>query len=238
MAFCRFRLPPHIYVCQAQDHPVLMDLRRNSYIGISNRDGAILSSLVEGWPRPPLLQLTPCDESTLPSAANDLLASGILTENCHESRDATPIAVPEPAESLLDGYSDEALCWHGSARDILRFSRSLLSGARAVRFGMLEAFAARVRHRKACLNSPTAAMARSFLSTFLLCRPFFYTARDACLLDSLILVDFLSRSGVSATCVIGVKTGPFGAHAWVQLGRYVLNDTPGFVRHYVPIFSI
>ncbi len=76
------------------------------------------------------------------------------------------------------------------------------------------------------------------MHVFLRMRPWIYTAVDACLLDSLVLRDFLRRSGVHSTLVIGINTKPFAAHAWVQYGSQVLNDDAEHVLQFTPIITI
>ena len=69
-------------------------------------------------------------------------------------------------------------------------------------------------------------------------RPFVFTAREKCLLDSLALVMFLAKDGLLPRWVIGVRTGPFGAHSWVQCGTTVLNDQHEYVRQFRPILVV
>lgn len=76
------------------------------------------------------------------------------------------------------------------------------------------------------------------LNSFLRLRLFFYTAHRRCLFDSLVLTAFLTKTGVPCTFVIGVSTKPFLAHAWVQIGETVLNDTAEHIQMYTPIFSV
>lgn len=56
-----------------------------------------------------------------------------------------------------------------------------------------------------------------------------------CLIDSLSMVRFLAKLGLRTHLVMGVARDPFSAHAWVQRGSLVLNDTVGNVRAHVPI---
>lgn len=49
--------------------------------------------------------------------------------------------------------------------------------------------------------------------------------RMSCLLDSLSLVAFLARRGLSARIVFGVTLAPFTAHCWVQHGDLALNES-------------
>lgn len=56
-----------------------------------------------------------------------------------------------------------------------------------------------------------------------------------CLIDSLSMVRFLAKRGLHANLVMGVACDPFSAHAWVQYGSLVLNETLGTAQTYVPI---
>src|SRR5262249_22414647 len=80
--------------------------------------------------------------------------------------------------------------------------------------------------------------ARSLVHTFRALRPWVYTTLDRCLLDSLVLIEFLALHDQFPTWVIGVRTGPFAAHSWVQYDRYVLNGAPTFVRAFTPILAV
>lgn len=59
-----------------------------------------------------------------------------------------------------------------------------------------------------------------------------------CLLDSLSLLRFLSRRGLSANIVFGVTSEPFAAHCWVQAGDMVLNETLSDAVAHTPIRMI
>ena len=56
--------------------------------------------------------------------------------------------------------------------------------------------------------------------------------KDDCLPRSLALVVALRRLGVDAEICFGVQKFPFAAHAWVEAGGRVINETPESVRHY------
>lgn len=61
---------------------------------------------------------------------------------------------------------------------------------------------------------------------------------DRCLARSLALLKVLRRSGVAAELVIGVRSDPFSAHAWVQREGVVLNDTLEQITNYTPIMVL
>lgn len=66
-------------------------------------------------------------------------------------------------------------------------------------------------------------------------RPWIYTARNNCLFDALVFTDYLLRLGFDAVFVIGVRTRPFEAHAWTQVGTGLVDDLPERVQTFTPI---
>jgi hypothetical protein len=60
--------------------------------------------------------------------------------------------------------------------------------------------------------------------------------QPSCLPRSLVLWFLLRRQGVSAELRIGVqkREGDLKAHAWVEVDRRVVNDTPDIATEYRP----
>jgi hypothetical protein len=71
-------------------------------------------------------------------------------------------------------------------------------------------------------------------TTFNRVRPY-VPIETCCLIDSLSMVRFLAKRGLHAHLVMGIACDPFSAHAWVQHGSLVLNETVGTVQAHVPI---
>ena len=63
-------------------------------------------------------------------------------------------------------------------------------------------------------------------------------AQGACLYRAWLLRRILQSRGQTATWVFGVRTWPFGAHCWLQVDRFVLDDEPDRVAHYTPIMAV
>lgn len=59
-----------------------------------------------------------------------------------------------------------------------------------------------------------------------------------CLIRSFVLLRFLRRSGVGATWVFGVRTWPFSAHCWLQVGDVALDDFAERLVAYEPILAV
>lgn len=69
-------------------------------------------------------------------------------------------------------------------------------------------------------------------------RPFFYTARDHCLLDAIILATYLLYLGSDSRFVVAVRTQPFQAHAWAQSGHYLVDDCLEKIQLFTPILVV
>lgn len=59
-----------------------------------------------------------------------------------------------------------------------------------------------------------------------------------CLIRSFVLLRFLQRSGQGARWVFGVRTWPFSAHCWLQIGEVALDDHAERLVAYQPIFAV
>ena len=64
----------------------------------------------------------------------------------------------------------------------------------------------------------------------------FRASANRCLPRSLAMARRLASLRCDALLVIGVRAQPFAAHAWVQSGDIVLNETPDEVARYTPIY--
>lgn len=66
----------------------------------------------------------------------------------------------------------------------------------------------------------------------------FLSAENRCLVRSLALARSLTGHGIEFTLAIGVRTGPFGAHCWVQIGDKSLSDHRDKSREYSPVLVL
>lgn len=66
----------------------------------------------------------------------------------------------------------------------------------------------------------------------------FRSAVDRCLPRSIALARLLARSGYQCQVVLAVKLRPFAAHAWVQAGPLVLNESVEEAARYTPILIL
>jgi len=98
--------------------------------------------------------------------------------------------------------------------------------------------ARRAEHAAPPDSSESLDAMKACASAFERLRPLVFTAQEKCLYDSLALMAFLASEGLFPRWIIGVKTGPFGAHAWVQSGHTVLSDQHEYVRRFQPILVV
>lgn len=62
--------------------------------------------------------------------------------------------------------------------------------------------------------------------------------QGACLYRAFVLLSLLRRAGQDAAWVFGVRTWPFAAHCWLQIGDAVLDDDPERIAVYTPILAV
>ncbi len=91
------------------------------------------------------------------------------------------------------------------------------------------------RRRASSASCEDLDSASELVASFQRLRPLLFSARDACLFNSLALIEFLARHDCYPNLVLGVRARPFAAHCWVQLDDTVLNDGVEHVSRYTPI---
>jgi hypothetical protein len=122
---------------------------------------------------------------------------------------------------------------------VFRFVQSLLTAALLLKCSSFSRLVARMRARRASTGAePDVAVVRELLSAFYHIRTVFYRPKARCLLDSLVLLEFMAHYGQTPLWVVGVQITPFASHSWLQHGRTVLNGTPAYVRAYTPILVV
>jgi hypothetical protein len=237
-------LSPHVHVCVAGKQVILLDLERDKYLAVAHPHP--VGRWVRGWPPPqavPVAAVRAPAPPAAPGPENGLLAKmisqGLLVTDPALGKEAAPVVVDEPKVALVE-YDVRA-----RPRAGLKHLWNLFGAYAAAQWSLehrpIKAVvqAARLRRRRARGSpGPDIATIRGLVTAFVHLRPLFYTAREACLLDSLTLTHFLARYGVFPSWIFGVKTDPFYAHCWVQQGDFVFNDSPDFIKGFSPILVV
>jgi hypothetical protein len=164
--------------------------------------------------------------------AADLIAAGVLnpaTPSRSERRLESPVAtLAMPTVAL-------------SAADILDLGRVWLAAQRDGRTGTFARLVASARRRTITFDAlataePSAGVA-DCVARFQLALPWL-PFQGACLLRSYMLLLFLRRKGHDAIWAFGVRTWPFLAHCWLQIGDTALDETADSLRGLRPILAV
>jgi Transglutaminase-like superfamily len=237
MSCDRLRLASHVRACDCGGSVILLDLRRGRYLGVSDSVSRMLASQVDGWPVRNDPVNTAAQHDAMSAATQGLMSQGILTK---EWVDQGPTSRLEEASLSIDA-STPPTSRLPSAGSSLQFATSVAVAAWWLRCRSLQAVTSSITARRDHLLTPEAESLEAMrprVAAYEALRPFFFTAREKCLLDSLALIMFLAKDGLLPRWVIGIKTNPFGAHAWVQCGSTVLNDQHEYVRQFRPILVV
>lgn len=204
-------LADEVFLALVGEDAVVLDLRTDAY--------GCLAGLA------PAVRLVDHQLEGETALLDDLGALGLLSAGAGRSRRAIP---PHPTRELQPGPERRV------GLDGLTFLRA----ARAAR--RLGA-AAPVRAYLSSLPPPPGRPAdprrvAGLVASFRGLLPW-TPGQGACLYRAFVLLGLLRRAGQDAVWVFGVRTWPFGAHCWLQIGDAVLDDDPERVSAYTPIMA-
>lgn len=241
LAMSRYFLSAHVHLCLSEGQVILLDLKRDKYLGLGSVESQALGGLIDGWPCEELPTVASGPRTDDGGSRDELLASmvqaGLLTAAETRRRLAPDIAL-EPARAAL---ADLPVAPRLNATHVFKFVLACVTAAVRLKWTTLEksvkTFEAQKAKRQGTVQNDIGRVTE-LVAIFLMLRPFLFTARDACLFDSFALATFLSMYGVFPKWVLGVLAAPFSAHSWLQFGDVVLNDTPEHVLRYQPILVV
>jgi hypothetical protein len=235
-----FLIPRHVYLCATDDGVVWLDTRTDRYSGMSL---AAFHAL-----RPMLRQGDPVngDEQGVPELdglssdiSKQLLRKGLLTRDLQAGKSFSPLTISLPRFGLP--IRSESSAPRALARHVTPFLSACASTLVSLRAHSLYDALERARRKKRearLAASHDTELAFELMYVFARLRTYVYTARHACLYDSLTAFDFLARYGVFPDVVIGVRASPFLAHCWIQCGDSVLNGQPAYCAEFTPILAL
>jgi hypothetical protein len=236
----RYWIPPHVRVCPLLASTILLDLERNRYFGIGTCETRALATLALNWTEASgAAEVEPLAADAAIAMADALIEAGLLSREAPIDR-ASLCGIPPDLGGALTSAGHE-VSRETSLRPahIAAFLGALAWTRRALRSRTLYSIACEVRDRKVAGGRTfDAQRAIELVSLFRRLRPHTFAARDRCLFHSLALVRFMSRHAVFPTWVIGVRAKPWGAHAWVQQDRLLLDANPEHVCEYTPILTV
>lgn len=222
------RLNPDISYCQLDGRLFFLDIGRDRYFQLSS---ALERRFLEVVKAPP----------TQDFDIGALSKHGLFSSSAAPPIDVAAPFVDSPEASAIEVSSDidcHASCgmvwgvWSAVATMYWQLKRRPLKAILRDLTSYREAFA---QIPKAADNEgDTRRRIVIAAAAFNRLRPY-VPIESRCLIDSLSIVQFLAKRGLPAYLVMGIACDPFSAHAWVQYGNVVLNDTVGNAQAHVPI---
>lgn len=229
-----YYVSPHIRHCDVDEGGVVLNLRTEKYIALPPPARDALDSVSRG------ASFDARENPATTEIIQALLAAGFITATKEEGP-LPRLSQPRPSESLFETLHGAA-CPRFRWTDVAAFLAAYTSAAcklKLLRFDhVLQSMHARKSTIVPSVRNRDREYIRQLVNAFRWQRLWTYTGTDQCLLDSLVLIDFLCRFNVAAILVLGVQSKPFGAHAWVQWQDKILNDTLEKVSRYTPILTL
>lgn len=229
-------LAAHLYVAEVDGGAVLLDLRALRYYAIDATSLAGLRTHILDWPHRAGTHSASESTEAPESSVNSFASRGFLSSTPQTDRFSSVSISPQfachPVWSKRASLSETLLMLYRLVPAYLR----ALAYLRAKRLNALLIRLGAYAHTTNT-SSPVPSQERllSLVTTYAKLRVWLYTAKDRCLLDSLVLLAVLRKYNVPASLTVGVAPKPFSAHAWVQVQDCVLDDSVEHVREFTPI---
>lgn len=227
----RYQLRGDLSCCDVDGHMIFLDIAQDRYFRLTG-------SLEKAMRR------FQAQEDVTSMLLGDLTAARILVEAPDLKPHATVADIQHPSRSAIE--QPAAIAGRRlSAAIVFEVMVIVWSSRRQLQTCALKTIldkASAYRDRKTALHevaTPAALEDRLLHANWQFARARRYVPIEPiCLLDSLSLLQFLSRRGLSANIVFGVTPEPFAAHCWVQAGDIVLNETLSDASAHTPIRKV
>lgn len=207
----RARLASTVHAVRVGDDLILLDLKTDDYLLIAGCPDAVVDGDVLHGSIDLLLDLS----------ANELLLGGAPTPRRTAPARPPQQALPEadPSRPTLRDVASFAAIWARAAR----------------RRPTLQTLAREFGDRGGSRDNLAAVTARvEVFRTLLPLAP----SVGACLFQAELLLRFLNTAGLDADWVFGVRTFPFLAHCWLQIGDHCVSQGPETLTIYRPIMVL
>lgn len=222
----QYQMRKDLYHCVAGQKVIFLDLFKDRYLALPQCSTQAFRRLVAGNGN-----AFDGDKDALAPLVN----AGYLLAGSSDFQDSYRLATEIPTGDISFGKRQPFRIRHF----LVALYWELLTSA-MLKFTPLSSVVARYRNtRRKCTKDGEIATSKvhqwasAFDSTALI-----LGRADRCLVRSLAMFNVLRRSGFAAEFIIGVRSDPFSAHAWVQREGVVLNDTIEQITNYTPILVI
>ncbi|MFG6432959.1 lasso peptide biosynthesis B2 protein [Roseateles sp. LYH14W] len=232
------RLADHVRACHVDGQVILLDLRRDRYIGVGGALLPALSARIADWPLGTSATESGTSGREVDTWIDHMWQQGMLASASTATPARTTILEPQRSLAAIDEPARHGIQWRRAAS----IAYATFAVGHWLRRLHLAEIVVRVERLRSAEPSKPEDFSREELQGaarwYLRTRPLVMSSHDECLRDSLIMLRFLSAEGLYPRWVIGVRTRPFIAHSWVQAGSLVLNDLHETIRGYTPILVV
>lgn len=241
-----FVLPNHIRLCRTHADTVGLDLNRNRYFCLGDRETQVMVTLgviPTAWSENVTVRAPEPSPRETKRIADALIHAGIVVcvNAPNDIRHPDESASDEPVALSSAGYEHND-CVPLRPHHLVNFMRAWVWARCALRrrslYSVLEEMQSARLKTERTTHSFDPAHATALVGTFRILRPFLYSARERCLLHALALARFLRFYDEYPRWVIGVRTRPWAAHSWLQCNGLILNARPDDVCEYTPILVV
>jgi hypothetical protein len=224
----------HAYTCVAGGHLVFLDVQRDKYLCLDLETTATLLPYLRGRSlifRDPLVFECATGAGVARTLA-ELEQRNLLALQPLDQAAPGVEQVAVPTRSICGATGDKQ---HRTAAGACEVLLAVTRSAVMLRWRTLAKTVSHVTQRRRSAAVSRADVGHeSLLQRFASSRSRFGRT-DACLPNSLALLDFLAIHGLYPKLVFGVSMRPFQAHCWVQHEGTILGDTLERVSQFTPI---
>lgn len=227
----RYRLRENLSCCDVDGHMIFLDIARDRYFRLTG-------------PLERAMRHFTSHENVASTILEQLAAARILVGASDMEACAAIADIKRPSRSAIEQPSPIEICGLSASVvfEVMMITLSVHRQLKICTFKTILDKASAYRDRKTKPHdaaTPTAVEESLLNANRQFARARRYVPIEPiCLLDSLSLLRFLSRRGLSANIVFGVAPEPFAAHCWVQAGDMVLNETLSDANAHTPIRKI
>jgi Transglutaminase-like superfamily len=242
-----FTLASHVHVCVTGDGSVLLDLKRDKYLGLGKRDTELLAAAIGSWPKPQWDRTETQSTSDSAVAYTDelcrsLAADGLLISGVSDGARAAGEPLTDMKREWMSVGDELEVESKVTLKHVANFVVAFLWARSSLAWRpfsvTVEAMRVDKARRGGGIDPNEMVKMAALVGVFRQLRPLVFAAEGRCLLHALTLTRFLNRYGFYPEWVIGVATQPWAAHAWVQCGNFLLDTNPEKVCRYTPILVI
>jgi hypothetical protein len=228
----QYTISQHARTCIASGHIVFLDIERDKYMCLDLETTATLLPYLCGrtfvFPDPPV---SGCAVSRILAELEQRNLIALLPLD-QAAPSVEQVVLPTRSISGATGNK-----YHRTAAGACEVLLAVARSAVRLRWRTLAKTVSHVtQRRRAAVVSNADVRCESLVQRFVSYR-FRFGKTDACLVNSLALLDFLALHGLYPKLVFGVSMRPFQAHCWVQHEDTVLGDTLERVSQFTPIMA-